>query len=122
MKRWSPIWGAGLLVLLTAFAFAAFDGVGPLLSSILSYGLTALSCGLLGLFLVYHNRAEEHPGWLIPALIGSLILRLLVGVLLYRGLPVLGYDTQVQNAGYVFADAFCSGFRCNGSWLLRGVP
>ena len=110
MKRWSPIWGAGLLVLLTAFAYAVFDGEGSLPSSILSYGLTALSCGLLGLFLVYRNRADEHPGWLIPALIGSLTLRLLVGVLLYRGLPVLGYDTQVQNAGYVFADAFARDF------------
>ena len=49
---------------------------------------------------------ERTPRAVLVAVLTGLALRLVVGLGLQVGLPDLGYDTVVQNAGYVYHDAY----------------
>ncbi|MBN2503524.1 MAG: glycosyltransferase family 39 protein [Anaerolineales bacterium] len=51
-------------------------------------------------------KAEAPPGWLLWLLVGAALLRLILGVFWFVALPVWGYDTPVNQAGYVMSDAF----------------
>lgn len=51
-------------------------------------------------------RSEKPPSWLLYLTIGAALFRLALGVIWFVGLPLGGYDTEVQNAGYVMEDAF----------------
>ncbi len=50
-------------------------------------------------------RGETRPAWLFYLVIGAAILRLGVGVFWYLVLPIRGYDSPPELAGYVMADA-----------------
>jgi len=93
-------------VLLISLLFAAFDGNGTFIESLFAYVPVAMLCGVLVLVVVARQKDVTLPTWLLPALVGGLLLRLVLGLVLYRALPVIGYDTEIQNAGYAFADAF----------------
>lgn len=49
---------------------------------------------------------EAAPRWLLTLLIAATVLRLAVGTFWYLALPELGYDTPVQQDGYVMEDAY----------------
>jgi hypothetical protein len=49
---------------------------------------------------------EDVPSWLKRLLIGGALLRLALGAFWLLALPVWGYETPVQDAGYVMEDAF----------------
>jgi len=51
-------------------------------------------------------RKEPLPGWLLWLTIAAALLRLALGVVWFLALPVGGYDTEVQQAGYVMEDAY----------------
>lgn len=51
-------------------------------------------------------RSEQPPRWLLWLTMGAVFFRLLSGVTWFVALPAGGYDTDVQNAGYVMEDAF----------------
>ena len=51
-------------------------------------------------------RADSPPRWLLWLTLGAALLRLAAGVIWFTVLPNAGYDTEVQNAGYVMEDAF----------------
>ncbi|MEX2160752.1 MAG: glycosyltransferase family 39 protein [Anaerolineales bacterium] len=51
-------------------------------------------------------RSEEPPTWLLGLVIGAALLRLALGVVWLLALPSAGYDTDVQQAGYVMEDAY----------------
>lgn len=51
-------------------------------------------------------QQEKPPRWLLNLTIGAALFRLALGVIWFVGLPVGGYDTEVQNAGYVMEDAY----------------
>lgn len=51
-------------------------------------------------------RAELPPRWLAALLLGAALLRLVLGVLWYTGLPAWGYDSPAEAAGYVMSDAY----------------
>lgn len=71
---------------------------GWLISSLL------LAVSFTILFLLYRKAGSSRLlGWMI---IASFILRLGLGVALMRILPIAGYDTVQQKAGYVFFDAY----------------
>lgn len=61
-----------------------------------------ISIGLLYLLFRYAGSGKSLA-WLIAV---AFILRLVVGVTLMNVLPVIGYPTDQQKAGYVFYDAF----------------
>ena len=57
----------------------------------------------LGTIRVARSLKVGQPLMLLMAV--AFVLRLGLGIFLDQGLPTLGYDTPVQNAGYVFSDA-----------------
>ncbi len=60
-------------------------------------------------------RAEAPPRSLLVLMAGAAVLRLALGVFWYLALPVWGYDTPVQDAGYVMEDAYA---RDSSAWKL----
>ena len=65
---------------------------------------------LFGLFILAGGYAliasEKPPRWLLSLMLGAALLRLFAGVVWFVALPVGGYDTPTQQAGYVMEDAF----------------
>jgi hypothetical protein len=60
-------------------------------------------------------RVDKPPRWLLWLTVGAALVRLGAGVLWFTALPAAGYDTEVQNAGYIMEDAFQ---RDRGAWQL----
>jgi len=69
----------------------------------LAYGLI-LTLGLLALAALWRSVAASRTVGLMLLL--ALLLRLSLGIALTYILPAAGYPTEVQQAGYVFKDAF----------------
>ena len=64
---------------------------------------------LVGAFvwLVWKSvRHEKPPNWLLGLIIISAVLRLILGVFWYLGMPEWGYENEVQQGGYVMRDAY----------------
>jgi hypothetical protein len=90
--------GAALGAVLSAlmpggFSLAGFAGAGVLTAICLFVLILAWKCGGGGRILA----------WMM---ILAFLLRLVLGVGLSLALPVYGYDTPTQNAGYIFLDAY----------------
>ncbi|MGD8732658.1 MAG: hypothetical protein PVH92_12330, partial [Anaerolineales bacterium] len=85
---------------------AVADGIGLTLQGWLAYSvLSAIS--LILIFLVWKLvSAGEEPSWLFVAALLAFLLRLGVGLALYKALPVYGYGERAERAGYVYWDAF----------------
>jgi len=97
---------------------AGFDRIGFTFRGWLAYTLL-LSLSLLILYLVWRLFKREGAGKvLLVAALVAMGLRVLVGVVLYRGLPVWGYDEQAQRAGYVFWDSYK---RDTDAWSRSGM-
>lgn len=62
-------------------------------------------------------RKESPPAWLLALLIGAAILRLVAGGIWYILLPVAGYGSPSESAGYVMSDAYD---RDTSAWNLAG--
>lgn len=87
-----------------------------LLSAILSffqpgfYLISFLSTSILlwvGFFLGLRAwRYFKGGRTLAVIMLVTFSLRLALGVFLHQSLPVIGFDTEVQNAGYVYSDAY----------------
>ncbi|MDH5507125.1 MAG: glycosyltransferase family 39 protein [Anaerolineae bacterium] len=96
----------GLGVLLLAMSLAGvstrFAGVQGWLSFlvVVALGAGVLWGGWRGI------RREDPPNWLAKLVVGAALLRLALGVFWLLALPVWGYDTPVQQGGYVMEDAF----------------
>ncbi len=60
-------------------------------------------------------RGESPPRWLLALLIGAALLRLTAGVIWYLVLPVTGYGSPAESAGYVMSDAYD---RDSSAWNL----
>lgn len=94
--------GVLLLSVVLAFASSGFQNVQGFLSFLV---VTSL-CALL-FWLAWHAlQPEKPPSWLLWLAIGAAVFRLLLGVVWLLALPTGGYDTPVQNAGYVMEDAY----------------
>ena len=51
-------------------------------------------------------KSDQPPHWLLLLTIGAALFRLALGVIWFLLLPAGGYDTEVQQAGYVMEDAY----------------
>lgn len=71
-----------------------------------SFFLVLVVCAVILALTWRAIRADSPPRWLLVLLIAAALLRLTLGVVWLVGLPALGYDTPVQQAGYVMEDAF----------------
>lgn len=104
-RRWLLVPWA-LVGLAVAAVFAALDPVGDPFSGFLGYAVVALiGVGLLAATQSRLLRVSPPIGVLV-ALVVAMALRLVVGLGLYSSLPIVGYDTKVQEAGYVYYDAY----------------
>jgi len=94
------------------------DLVGFTIQGWLAYSLL-VSISLLIIYFVWKFYKKEGAGkaLLVVALV-ALGLRVLMGVVLYRGLPVWGYDEKPQRAGYVFWDSYK---RDTDAWSRSGM-
>lgn len=99
---WLAVAGWLGLSLILSWVSSQFSNVNSVLSFMAVLGLA------IGLFsLVWRVlQQEEPPGWLLWLTLGAALLRLLMGVVWLYALPAGGYDTPVQQAGYVMEDAY----------------
>ena len=58
-----------------------------------------------GWLVIKADKSFELPRWLGWLMIGAAVLRLLAGVIWFSGLPNWGYGSEVEQAGYIMADA-----------------
>ncbi len=75
-------------------------------SYLMSFLAIFVICALIFWLAWRSLQPERPPRWLFYLTIGAALFRLALGVLWFVALPVGGYDTDVQNAGYVMEDAF----------------
>ncbi len=103
VRAWLP-WGVGVLTVATTLT--AFDHRGPLIPGWLAYlVLSGVCAGLI--WLAWRSVARDgFARGLAAALIAAFALRLGVGIAMMNLLPVYGYDTRHQQAGYFFPDAY----------------
>lgn len=101
----------GLLAFFLAWVSSGFAGVRGWGSfvGVLALGAAILWGGVRSL------RAESPPGWVARLTLAAGLLRLGAGVVWFVGLPVWGHGTEVQQAGYIMADAF---WRDSAAWEL----
>lgn len=71
-----------------------------------SFAVILAICALIFWLAWRALRLEKPPRWLLYLTIGAALFRLALGALWFVALPAGGYDTEVQNAGYVMEDAF----------------
>lgn len=103
------IGGAVILLVLVALLLAWISTRFQSLEGWVSFlVILVISLGILigGWFAVKADRSLTPPRWLLWLLIGAMILRLGAGIFWYLALPVWGYGSQVERAGYVMSDAF----------------
>lgn len=77
--------------------------------------LIAIAFLLSGWFAIKADKSIDLPnlvGWLM---LGAVLIRLFAGGLWYAGLPSWGYGTEVEQAGYIMADAHA---RDTAAWQL----
>ncbi len=99
--------------LINDILWALFSGLvlGAVTSALSSgnFWIGALKSGLLGALLVLGMvriwRLVGAGQTLAVLMLVTFIIRIGFGIFLNQGLPVLGFDNPVQNAGYVFSDA-----------------
>ena len=96
--------GLGLLSLTTLLAWSA-SGFQTLDGWFSYFGVLLLAAGMfwLGWWAI---RGEPPPRWLLALLLVAALLRLALGVFWTFALPLWGYDTEVQQAGYIMEDAY----------------
>lgn len=88
--------------------FESLQGWGSFLTvSILGTGLILLT--------LQATQKESLPRWLVWLMLGGLMLRLILGIFWYTALPIWGYNSKAEAAGYVMADAYS---RDTAAWEL----
>jgi hypothetical protein len=104
---------AGLLIVAPSMAWVASDF--QQFSGWLAY-LAVLIAGAAILWLGWRSlAAEPRPAWLGGLLILAALLRLGLGIFWSAALPVWGYQSPVEQAGYVMQDAYK---RDTAAWKL----
>jgi len=115
LGRWLGWASAALAV---SLLLAVLDARGNLLRAWVAYGVVALLSAVL-LLLAWERLGREAPRAILVAMLVALALRLAVGVTLMRVLPVAGYPTDPQRAGYVYWDSYK---RDTDAWNISRMP
>jgi hypothetical protein len=110
------VWAAAAVAV--SLLLAVLDARGNLLRAWLAYGVVALLSAAL-LLLAWDRLGREAPRAILMAMLVALGLRLAVGVTLMKVLPVAGYPTDPQRAGYVYWDSFK---RDTDAWNISRMP
>lgn len=92
--------GGGALL---GLVMAVLQPGGFLATSVSAYGALAAIVLLLGWIIWRQLGSDPKSGHMALA---AFLLRLVIGIAIALLLPVIGYDTQPQNGGYIFFDAY----------------
>jgi len=95
-----------LLLALSALVGVGMSAADPMTfsgSGVAAYGALAAILFLAGWLILKAIGLESRLTRIISA---AFLLRLVIGIGLSLLLPVVGYDTDTQNAGYIFFDAY----------------
>lgn len=95
------LFGVSLLLAWASSGFGSIQNWWPFLL-IVFFGAGIMSLGWLG---VKADKSFKVPKWLGFLIIGAALIRLLAGVIWFVGLPDWGYGSDVEQAGYIMADA-----------------
>lgn len=94
---------------------ALLDPMGSSLSAWFAYIVLCALCAFT-LFIAWRRvTLGNAPPWLVFAIGSAITVRLLVGIGFNYVLPIVGYETRHQKAGYFFPDAYS---RDRESWRL----
>lgn len=97
-------WGGASLSV--GLILAVADGIAWSFQGWMAYSsLTAISLFLIFIVWAFVDW-EDTTNWLFALALGAFLLRLGVGLALYRALPVYGYGEKAERAGYVYWDAY----------------
>jgi hypothetical protein len=106
---------AAVTLLLISFLMAWVSTEFTSASGWLSFLAVLVVCALL-YWLAWRALQIEKPArWLLWLTLAAALLRLALGAVWFLALPAGGYDTEVQQAGYVMEDAFN---RDQAAWQL----
>ena len=106
MTRTQSIVGVVVGSVCAGLLLALADGSGFTPYAWLAYSVY-LAVGLAAILLVFTTlQGQGAPTLILWLAVGTLALRLVVGLALARALPDYGYDENAQNRGYVFWDAY----------------
>lgn len=115
MKRSNLIFLNILAVLILAAIFSYLDPPGHAMQGWFAY-LIAFAFGTLILHICRRVLpAGQHAKKVFGIVLIGLALRLAVSVGISYALPQFGYDEEVQQAGYVFSDAY---YRDSAAWRM----
>jgi hypothetical protein len=91
-----------ILSLVSAWAASGFESLRGSLSFailfIIGWAIVAVAWRSI--------QTEGPPAWLFGLLVGGALLRLGLGLFWFHALPLWGYDTETQQAGFIMEDAF----------------
>ena len=113
-RWWLALAGAGM----AATGLTIVDPRGDAVRAWVAYGVVAAACAAL-LVAALGTVGRGAPAGVLAAVFIALALRLVVGSLLIRVLPVFGYPTNPQLAGYVYWDAYK---RDTDAWNISRMP
>ncbi len=105
MKKFHPIVKDSILAVISGILLGALLSVfsfGNFLAGWLGIGILAALISF-GAIRVWRSLGAERT--LAVLMLITFAIRIALGTLLYQGLPQFGFDTPVQQAGYVFSDA-----------------
>lgn len=106
MKKFSALINDGFTALAGGVLTGALVSFFSTDNFMLGWLQSGLYCALLFFGLIRIWRLSGSGRTLAILMLVTFTLRLIFGIFLYRGLPAFGFDTLVQQAGYVFSDAF----------------
>ncbi len=111
-KLWLAMGLIFLSSLVLGVGFQLILNVGEFVKGFIAATFLFFSVGV-GMFLVWRAAGSDKVvGWMM---LTAFVIRIALGVFLAWGLPQFGYDTEVQQAGFVYADPFN---RESNAWAL----
>jgi len=106
MKKYSTLVRDGMTALAAGLLIGAVVSIFSLGNFLIGWLQASLYSALLVFGLIRVWRLVGSGRTLAILMLVTFTLRLVLGIFLYQGLPAFGFDTPVQQAGYVFSDAF----------------
>ena len=101
MKKFSALINDGFTALAGGVLTGALVSFFSTDNFMLGWLQSGLYCALLFFGLIRIWRLSGSGRTLAILMLVTFTLRLIFGIFLYRGLPAFGFDTPVQQAGYV---------------------
>jgi len=114
-KKWQLILFTILIILGLTFIISWISNNHYNLSDLGAIFSVVAIASILLLGLWYLIRDESPPKWLFSLVIIAAILKISLGLLWFKALPVWGHGTPAEKAGYIMADASA---RDQAAWKL----